>query len=525
MHRSSGQPRTWALAAVLLAGGIAAASPARAADVTDAQAQQLEQQVRSWLADLLGPLVHLADSPVKLTAEDDHFRAEIPLDDLFGGAAVSLTGGPITAQARPLDGDRWALDKIEFPSPLRIAYPMAGGGSTTVSYSFDEQTSSAVLDPSLATGSNFDSTLKGYAARGEGPQGTQSSRMEQLSNHLSWQPAEGGRVNMLGEADGKLLTVNSMAPKFGLVSFSAERMHGTVHLDNVAPDLLRPIIHAAFELVPVAMAAANAAAEAKPPKKAQLGQPGKPPEPHKPKPAAAHPPEMKLSPEMRASLREALTAARNLTDGFGEKVSLENVVVEAAGHGGHASRFEAGMGIAAPDGLLMLRINFLLDGLDSPEIPPGALHDYLPRHIAFAPRIGGIPAKDVMDLLILAVDSDGDDPVLQAKTDALMHKGPVAVGLDDLALDFGPVMLKGSGAMQIVDRTTYSGEAHFSATGMDEMIRQAGATPELQQAVPVLILLKGIGQQDGDKMVWNIAYQDGKLLVNGNDLSQMMPGK
>jgi hypothetical protein len=519
MRTSSGLPRTLGVALALLAGCAAATAPARAAVVTDAQAEQLEQQIRAWLADLLGAQAPLPDRPVEITAQDDHFHIAVPLDEAFGGGPVTATGEPVTADVRPLDNGRWALDHIAFPSPLRVTYPMAQGGRTTVTFSSDEQTQSAVLDPSLATGSNWDSTIKGYATRSEGMQGTQSTRIEQMVNHLSWQPAADGRINLLQEVDGSLLTINSMAPKVGLVAFSAERLRGSVHMDNVLPDRIRPILHAMFDLAPVAMAAAD--------EKTQMPtveRPGKPPDKTKAKPAVARHDSFRLPPAARASLREALTAARDLTDGFGEQVSMDNLHLETAGHAGHAARMEAGMGIAAPGGLLTLRLNFVLDGLDSPEIPPGVYRDYLPRHIAFAPRVGGLSGKDLIDLLIRAVDSDGADPVLQAQAEDLLQKGPITVGLDDLALDFGPVALKGAGAMQIASRQSYTGEAHFSATGMDEMIRRAGGTPELQQAVPVLILLKGIGQQEGDKMVWNISYQGGKIMVNGNDLSQMIPG-
>ena len=40
-----------------------------------------------------------------------------------------------------------------------------------------------------------------------------------------------------------------------------------------------------------------------------------------------------------------------------------------------------------------------------------------------------------------------------------------------------------------------------------------------------LIFLKGIGRQTGDSTVWDVIYRDGKLSVNGTDMSQMLPGK
>jgi hypothetical protein len=502
--------------AVPLAGAVLAASaalPARA-DVSDAQAAQLEARVHAWLADLLGPRAHITDRPVRLTAEGDHFAVSVPVADLLGNAGLDVSAEPLTAIARPLAGGRWALDNIQLPSPLRLAVTVPGQGPSTMTFSADAQDQHAMLDPSLATVSSLDQTLRGYASRDEGAKGTQVTRMETLTSHMAWQPAEAGRVNMLQDFQGSLLTFNGLAPDGGRLSMSAERMHGTLRMDQVATDRLKPILHALVELIPVVAAAAADAAAAKSdkaPAPVDMGH------------ALKHGAD--LLPDIRPALRQAVLAARDLTSGVGEQVTLDNLRVEAAGHSGHAARMAAGMAMDAPGGLLALRLNFTLDGLDSPEIPPGVYRDYLPRHILLSPRVAGVSAADLSDLLLQAIDGDSDDKVLQARAEAMLRKSPISFGLEDMALDLGPVTLTGAGTVQVVSRDSYTGEAHLAMTGMDALFRQANATPELQQAVPVLIMLKGLAQQDGEKLVWNITYQDAKLLVNGNDLSQMMPGK
>jgi hypothetical protein len=60
-------------------------------------------------------------------------------------------------------------------------------------------------------------------------------------------------------------------------------------------------------------------------------------------------------------------------------------------------------------------------------------------------------------------------------------------------------------------------------TGFDALQRKIAATEELKMATPVLIFLKGIGERDGNDMVWNIKYADSKMTVNGTDLSDMIP--
>ncbi|MGH7041541.1 MAG: hypothetical protein ACREFY_05335, partial [Acetobacteraceae bacterium] len=64
-----------------------------------------------------------------------------------------------------------------------------------------------------------------------------------------------------------------------------------------------------------------------------------------------------------------------------------------------------------------------------------------------------------------------------------------------------------------------------TATGLDALIQQAGTDPMLKQAEPMLLMLKGLGTADGTKTVWNVIYEGGKVLVNGHDLSGLMPKK
>jgi hypothetical protein len=130
----------------------------------------------------------------------------------------------------------------------------------------------------------------------------------------------------------------------------------------------------------------------------------------------------------------------------------------------------------------------------------------------------------VRALLLRAADSQGGDPKLMDDAQALLAKGPAVIGLDELALDFGPATLKGSGEVRISGLGEYEGEAHVTATGLDELIKQANTVPELKQAAPVLFLLKGMGRQDGANTVWDVVYRDSKMLVNGTDLSGMIPG-
>jgi hypothetical protein len=517
MHSPSRLPRARTLRNVigvgLLAAGVVAAPAARADDTTSEQAQQLEQQLHDWLAALLGPHVAIGEHPVHFAPEEDHFRLDIPVAGPLGGTGVTVEAEPISAVVKPLDGGRWAIDEIHSPSPLKVTFAMAGADATTVTATIDEQDQHAVLDPSLASASSWDATLKGYDSVAQGANNTRrATHIGQIVAHLAGNPVTDGRIDLLEDVDTTLLTSDSDMPNVGKVLFSAERMHVVAHIDSVAPDRVTTILHTVFELVPEAMAKAAARRAAGEAKDAPADA------------TADKAADGKMTPEQHASLRAGLVALTELTSGVGEQITMENLHLTMPGHEGHAAKAMVGLGGDAPDGKLAMRMSFSLDGLDSPEIPAGIFRDYLPRHIAFAPRIGGIPAADVKDLLLRAVDSEGNDPALKADSEALLQKGPLLIGLDDVSLDAGPATLAANGEVQITGRDQYAGQAHIAVTGFDALMRQVGAVPELKQAGPILIFLKGIGQQNGDTIVWDINYADKKLLVNGNDMSQLIPG-
>ena len=68
---------------------------------------------------------------------------------------------------------------------------------------------------------------------------------------------------------------------------------------------------------------------------------------------------------------------------------------------------------------------------------------------------------------------------------------------------------------------TWRGEAHVTATGLDELTAQAKTAPELQQALPFLVMLRGMARPDGAKLVWDVTSDGKSVKVNGLDLSQM----
>jgi hypothetical protein len=483
-----GRQGRWGAFALGLALGLGAGQ-ARASD-----AAALEGQLHDWLAALLGPRAALGERPVRVTSGDGRFALEMPVTGPLGATGITLDGPAATATARPLGDGRWAVDDVKLPSPLRIAVPTAKGpGTWTVT--LRDQDQHAVIDPTLATTSTWDGQVGGYSVQYAGPLGERRSEAAHIVAHVTWQPQGNGRVDVAETARSDLLSSNARMPKGKVASFSAAHSSFEMHADALAPERIGPLLRALLDAASPAIAAT----------------------------AGATQPDHRLPPQVRATLLALLDAASGLLDGFDETLKMQDVHLSGPMGNAALQDIESGTSVAAPEGRLRLRLRLALDGLSSEMLSQGPLAAYMPRHIVLAPELGGVPADRALALLKRALASDGNDPALAADAEALVRDGPLAIGLRTLAVDFGPATLAASGELRVLGRRDLSGHAHVQMTGLGALIREAQTVPMLQQAAPVLIFLKGIGDTEGSTTVWDIAYVDGRLTVNGTDMSQMLP--
>jgi hypothetical protein len=60
---------------------------------------------------------------------------------------------------------------------------------------------------------------------------------------------------------------------------------------------------------------------------------------------------------------------------------------------------------------------------------------------------------------------------------------------------------------------------------MDAMLAQIAADPKAQQIMPALFLAKGLAKQQGDSLVWDIAFVHGHATVNGVPMGQNRGGE
>ena len=492
------------LPALLVMGMLSA--PAYAADVTAAQADALQEQLRAWLASLTGPAVDVGKEPMKVTADGDHFNVVLPAPLMLSQAGFIEPGMAITMKAKPLEGGRFALDDLKYPTPLKLMMPagmipvtppdspLPGGMPTPPSMadlakgaelSYSSMDFHAVLDPTYATTSSFDSATTGFHFRGPNSDSTAARTV----GHSIWQPVGDGHINIISEGMTEKSAGHVESKDGNGFDYTIASSRSSSKANAVSPASLAALIRSVSALVPTLQDTQES-----------------------------------LNPEQRALARTAVFALRDMFGGIESHETMDKIVFTAAGH--TASIASAGLAarMGVEDGKLLVANDITLQGFDSPEVPAGVYRDFLPRRFVLKPRISGIPSEDLVKLLLRAIDSSQADLTeLQDAAIGLLGAGPLEVAIDELALDLGRASLSGTGSLDIASPTDIAGEAEITVVGLDTMIKAANTTPELKQGAPVLIFLKGIGRQEGDKTIWDIKYEDSKVTVNDTDLSDLMP--
>ena len=477
-------------AALVVAAAVPAAMPARA-DVTAEAAASLQTQLRGWMEGLAGPGIDLTGHSVTVTPAGQAFRVELPVTGAYGDMGWSVTAEPVSALVKPLEGGLWSIDSLHLPSPLRTDRT-GGPGPRGWVMKLAEQDIHGVFDPSLSTATSLDATLRGYAAVTQMEHGTQTTHFDRYAWHGGWQPLSEGRVAFSGEGRGENLTIGSDVPGgAGRVLVTAAAIRNSGRVERLSFDRLGSVVRSLTGLLPSAVLAASAG-----------GAPDS------------------ITPEDRDRLRALVGALRDLLGGVRAETVMEKVKLEVAGQTGTIERVSLAGGGAAPGGKLDASLRMAWEGIDSPLVPKGPLRDYLPRRITLAPHLSGLPADELMALLLRAIDAD-DPSALADEASDLLAKGPLKLGLDELVLDLGAAVLKATGAVTVAGTDDIDGSVRVEATGVDALIRRANAVPELRSVAPVLIFLKGIGEQKGEATVWNLTYADGHAQVNGTDLGAL----
>jgi hypothetical protein len=472
------------------------AVPPPAPPLTPAQSASLDRAVQLWTNSTTG---------YTLAPEGDHYRLALKLPSLQASGVIQ--GGQLSATALPVDGGFWRFDDIRAATPIIISTPaLPGRAATQATIDLQGQDGHATIDPSLAT----TSTMAGVATSMTGtfnvaPALSGSFRTGAITTHALWKPAGPGRVDRSSAAAAGDVAVQVTGKQ--PLSMTAADIHGEARFKGFSPDRY---------------AALMAFLRANLPNATNM---------HKPAADGAKPAASRLTAADRRAMHAALDDARQVASSFEVDGAMDDVAFASAGHSVRFRQVSVAEAAAAPDGRLALSYRMTFDGLSSPDLPAVA-KAFVPHRFLISPSVSGLSVDAVFAALGALIDEglvDERNPnALQARAAEILAKGPVSIGLDALAFDFGPATLAGSGAVRVAGARPQDVTAHATVEvkHFNALLKLANSEPSLQQLAPALILLKGIGDEDDSgTVVWKIVYSAGRVLVNGTDLSQMLPHK
>ena len=476
----------------------AAAMPAKADDISATQAGTLQTQMQSWLQNMLGPDMLLAGRTVQVRPEGDHYRIELPLGTPRAGQPSPVT---LSASARPAEDGRWTFEGPALPSPARFTLDMpapakngkAPGPAVPVEYTITtgSQDSRGTYDPSFATPSTLTTNAREVQVRAQSASTDQLTRIERSSSTSTLRPSGSNRVDFKGEGTIEGYTSTSRFQDGQPVELSAQHTQGTVGITALSRD------QAATMLPAVARVASGLLAGV---------------------PDSGGTPAIRplVDPQL---LRTILQSLQDLASEFTLNETFDGVVFRSGTTNGAMNQARIGMGAKSEAGLLQTYMDLGLDGLVLPDAAPGAMAELMPRKVALRPVLTGVPTEELIRWLGAMADAkDGARPPGWA---TLFRRAGVSAGLDSFALDIGSTSFAGTGKLTTLSPDDVAGQAQITASNFDDLIARVNAVPELAGVLPLFVFAKGVSQTVEGRLVWNLAYRDNKLLVNGTDLSAM----
>jgi hypothetical protein len=476
--------------AVLL-GPLICATPARAADVGPDGAQALRNQLQDWIRAFIPPGTTPPELAITVTPEDGHYRLSVPLPGMRAGADEAV----LSATAATLPDNRWTVQDLVVPPKTTFRF---GSGKTMVeaSLGLGDEHGSALIDPTFASTSTFDVQANNVDFSAQGSEQHQQQHIDRYraSGSLSAGPA--GTLVLAEQTTAEGWRAAAQKAAGPAVAFGADRAKEELSISGLDRDRVAP-----------AIAAVTALVAAWPP----MAPSGRPPTVDQ------------LPPVTRAALRTLVEGLHGLAATARAQETVENLKVEIAGLGAASARsMRIGIGGEAPSGLLRVWFDVGVDGLALHGIS-SEVAALAPHQITFRPSIAGVPTEALARLAVAATRPGTDPHRLDPEIAALFAQGSVTVGLEALAFTIGPAAFQGAGSLLMISQTEMEGQARLTATGFDALIDAAHGNPDLQQALPVLILARALARNDGDRLVWDLAStRTGSVTLNGVDVSALM---
>lgn len=490
-----------------------AASPTRAQAVLPPaapspaeQAAAVQDQLHQWMVGLLGPQAAESLRQLRVTAETDALRVELPLGRMQAGRpGWTLDAAPLVATVRPLDGGRWQVLSAQALLPLRAQGPAPrpasrktpparqgapGPDAATMDWSLrgSEQKTTGVLDPTLQTASTFETSLRDLESRTDSAGGEQISRTASLTARYGWEPTGADRLHVFWKASREDHRISFRPPQQPPFEISIARTDDAASAEDVSFVRLGTLLRAVVGLVEAQPSDAETACE--------------------------------LPPGVQALLRQVAGDMPDLLGRFEASVQMHGIAAASASFRGALAEMDLEThGEPTGDGMFRLAVRQTLEGLESPLIPP-AMHDLVPHKLVLAGDVAGLPGREFSALLAGALEKDAPPPSNEAFA-ALLRRGPLTLGLDELDFDVGPATITAHGELRLPSLEEFAGTLHIRMTGLDALMARARGDQQLARMVPMLAMLKGFGRPEGEATVWDIVADQGRTLVNGTDLDAL----
>jgi hypothetical protein len=480
--------RIWyrVLPALLMASGASYAQDAETA-------AKLQLQLRSFFSGWAPGSGSPDGSPLRVTAEADRYRITLPLVGAAGEPA-----NDIVATARPIAGGRWAIES-SLPSPasatVTIATNNANGADEPTRYTvrLGGEQGAGELDPSFATPSSLSLELRDFNLVTDHAAIHQEQHFDRYSMQGRLVPTADGRVDFEAGGSSEAWKVATQESGGVAVDFGVQTMRGTSNVTGISRDSAGSLLAAFTALAP--MLPSN------PDEVSQL--------------------DAEQMAALRKGLRPVVAALRGSLTGMRSEGTLEGIQASVGGVGSASVRqVKVGLAAEAPNNLLHAWLDLAVDGVVVPTLPPEFV-ELLPNYVAIRPSVAGV---DLATLTRLAdeITADNPDPArVSREVNALWTSRTARLGIDSLSIALGATRLEGKGQVRFAGSGQPTASARLTASGFDALMATANSKPVLQQAIPFLLMARGMAKSEGNLLVWDIVANGDKIMVNGTDLKQM----
>lgn len=418
----------------------------------------MEVQLRAALASFLGPDKPLPARPVKVVPSGDHYDvATIP---------PNPKTPRVTATATPGENGRWSIDNVRFTAPARIdAPPFRRGWGLSIA----EQFGQAEFDPSGATELTFDHVLQDFDLHGaNGYDKFIMVHFNQYESHMSLAPSVDGRSDVVrtDQMAGLRVFVRNLAVE-------AERLRIRLTMPGASGGMLLDLFH----------------------RLAALDE---------------RPSDGPLTPAAADTLVEAIARSAN---GLTLNVDVDDAVYFERNEGALMRRAAAGLTVGTDGQNLVMAVSLDAGGLVLPELDADGSIDFIPELVSIHLTVSNLRQDLAARFLKLAFSNT--DPT-QAEFEEF-YAQHVEVSFDSIEIGDHGARITGSGKGILTGPLQGEAQASLVAENLDAVLPALMATLGRDERTATL-MIKGLGRPDGARLIYDVTFNNGHLLVNGQDL-------